>query len=200
MFTGIVEATGVVESIEPHPAGGARLAIRAFPMTTGESLAMNGVCLTVQQAEGDKLYFDAVPETLRRTNLGDLKTGDLVNLERPLTPESRLGGHFVQGHIDTTARLTEIRNEGNARVLKFQLNDASYSRYIVSKGSIAIDGISLTVVDVDEDGFTVWIIPHTWQVTNLQRRRLGERVNIETDILARYVEKLLRLPPVADSE
>lgn len=200
MFTGIVEATGVVESVETHPAGGARLAIRAFPMTIGESLAINGVCLTVQQVEGDKLYFDAVPETLRRTNLGDLKPGDLVNLERPLTPESRLGGHFVQGHIDTTARLIEIRDEGNACVLKFQLDDASYIRYIVPKGSIAIDGISLTVVDVGKDWFTVWIIPHTWQVTNLQRRQLGERVNIETDILARYVEKLLHLPPTTDSE
>ncbi len=195
MFTGIVEATGVVESIETHPTGGARLAIRAFPMTIGESLAINGVCLTVQQAEGDRLYFDAVPETLRRTNLGDLKAGDLVNLERPLTPASRLGGHFVQGHVDTTAHLIEIRDEGNARVLKFQVDDASYMRYIVPKGSIAIDGISLTVVEVGEDWFTVWIIPHTWQVTNLKRRQLGDHVNIETDILARYVEKLMQPPP-----
>ena len=104
MFTGIVEATGVVEALTPHPDGGARLTIRAFPMTVGESLAINGVCLTVQHAEGDCLHFDAVPETLRRTNLGDLQPGNRVNLERPLTPESRLGGHFVQGHVDTTAR------------------------------------------------------------------------------------------------
>lgn len=192
MFTGIVESTGIVEAVEVHPDGGARLTIRAFPMRVGESLAVNGVCLTVQQVEGDRLSFDAVPETLRRTNLGDLKPGDLVNLERPLTPESRLGGHFVQGHIDTTARLTDIRAEGNARVLQFQLDDAAYMRYIVPKGSIAVDGISLTVVDVGADWFTVWIIPHTWQVTNLSRRRLGERVNIETDILARYVERLLQ--------
>lgn len=191
MFTGIVESTGIVEAIEAHPDGGARLIIRAFPLRVGESLAVNGVCLTVQQAEGERLYFDTVPETLRRTNLGDLKPGDFVNLERPLTPESRIGGHFVQGHIDTTARLTAIRAEGNARVLQFQLDDASYMRYIVPKGSIAVDGISLTVVDVGADWFTVWIIPHTWQVTNLSRRRLGERVNIETDILARYVERLL---------
>ncbi|MCS7190465.1 MAG: riboflavin synthase [Fimbriimonadales bacterium] len=192
MFTGIVESTGIVEAVEVHPDGGARLTIRAFPMRVGESLAVNGVCLTVQQVEGERLSFDAVLETLRRTNLGDLKPGDLVNLERPLTPESRLGGHFVQGHIDTTARLTDIRAEGNARVLQFQLDDAAYMRYIVPKGSIAVDGISLTVVDVGADWFTVWIIPHTWQVTNLSRRRLGERVNIETDILARYVERLLQ--------
>lgn len=192
MFTGIVKATGVVEAITPHAAGGARLTIRAFPMTVGESLAINGVCLTVQQAEGDLLHFDAVPETLRRTNLGDLKPGDRVNLERPLTPESRLGGHFVQGHVDTTARLLEVRPEGNARVLHFQLDDTQYMRYIVPKGSIAVDGISLTVVDVGEDWFTVWIIPHTWEVTHLHARGVGERVNIETDILARYVERLLQ--------
>ncbi|MCX7993357.1 MAG: riboflavin synthase [Fimbriimonadales bacterium] len=191
MFTGIVEATGFVESIHARPEGGARLAIRAFPMDVGESLAINGVCLTVQQAEGDLLFFDAVLETLRRTNLGDLKAGDRVNLERPLTPQSRLGGHFVQGHVDTTARLIEIREAGNARVLKFQLDDLAYMRYIVPKGSIAVDGISLTVVDVGADWFTVWVIPHTWEVTNLAHRQVGERVNIETDILARYVERLL---------
>lgn len=197
MFTGIVEATGVVEAITKVGANGvrpfgARLTIRAFPMTVGESLAINGVCLTVQQVEGDLLHFDAVPETLRRTNLGDLQPGDRVNLERPLTPESRLGGHFVQGHVDTTARLTEVRPEGNARVLRFQLDDTQYMRYIVPKGSIAVDGISLTVVDVGEDWFTVWIIPHTWAATNLHARGVGERVNIETDILARYVERLLQ--------
>ncbi|MFN3689430.1 MAG: riboflavin synthase [Fimbriimonadales bacterium] len=191
MFTGIIEAIGTVESIQPDSQGGARIAVRAFPMRIGESRAINGVCLTVQQAEGDLLYFDAVPETLRRTNLGALKPGDAVNLERPLTPESRLGGHFVQGHVDTTARLIEIREEGNARVLRLQLDDASYMRYIVPKGSIAVDGISLTVVDVGADWFTVWIIPHTWAVTNLSRRQIGARVNIETDILARYVERLL---------
>ncbi len=191
MFTGIVEATGVVEAITHLAEGGARLVIRAFPMAVGESLAINGVCLTVQQAAGDRLSFDAVPETLRRTNLGDLRAGDCVNLERPLTPESRLGGHFVQGHVDTTARLVAMHPEGNARVLRFQLDDARYMRYIAPKGSIAVDGISLTVVDVGDDWFTVWIIPHTWEATNLRVRRVGERVNIETDILARYVERLL---------
>ncbi len=191
MFTGLVEAVGTVVAITPHETGGATIILRAFPMTVGESLAINGTCLTVQSVEGDLLTFEAVPETLRRTNLGDLQSGDLVNLERPLTPTSRLGGHFVQGHIDTTARLTEIREEGNERVLWFQLEDPHYMRYIVPKGSIAVDGISLTVVDVEQDRFSVWIIPHTWTATNLHRRHVGERVNIETDILARYVERLL---------
>ncbi|MFQ3611775.1 MAG: riboflavin synthase [Fimbriimonadales bacterium] len=191
MFTGLVEGVGEVLSVIPHELGGAQITLRAFPMTLGESLAINGVCLTVQSCEGDRLRFEAVPETLRRTNLGDLLPGDLVNLERPLTPTSRLGGHFVQGHVDTTAQLLSIREEGNARVLWFQLDDPTYMRYVVPKGSIAVDGISLTVVDVEDDRFSVWIIPHTWEATNLHQRQVGQRVNIETDILARYVERLL---------
>ncbi|MCS7065719.1 MAG: riboflavin synthase, partial [Fimbriimonadales bacterium] len=134
MFTGIVEATGRVVALELLPEGGARLTIEALslmgapmpqavPMGIGESLAINGVCLTVQHVEGSHLRFDLVSETLRRTNLGALQPGDWVNLERPLTPQSRIGGHFVQGHVDTTARLTELRTEGNARVLQLQLED-----------------------------------------------------------------------------
>jgi riboflavin synthase len=193
MFTGLVEAVGQVVALEQLPDGGARLTLEAFPMSVGESLAVNGACLTVQHAEGNRLQFDLVAETLRRTNLGTLQPGDRVNLERPLTPESRIGGHFVQGHIDTTARLVEIRREGNAHVLRLQLEEPFYMRYIVPKGSIAVDGISLTVVDTGEDWFTVWIVPHTWQVTNLSTRKLGDRLNIETDILARYVERLLQV-------
>ncbi|GBC92590.1 Riboflavin synthase [bacterium HR15] len=191
MFTGLIEAVGRVIALEPLPEGGAQLTLEAFPMEVGESLAVNGVCLTVQHAEGNRLRFDLVPETLRRTNLGDLREGSLVNLERPLTPQSRIGGHFVQGHVDTTARLVETRPEGNAYVLRLQLQEPFYMRYIAPKGSIAVDGISLTVVEVGEDWFTVWIVPHTWQATNLSTRRIGDRLNIETDILARYVERLL---------
>lgn len=191
MFTGLIEAVGQVVALELLPEGGARLTIEAFAMEVGESLAINGVCLTVQEAEGNRLRFELVPETLRRTNLGALKPGDRVNLERPLTPQSRIGGHFVQGHIDTTARLVEIRQEGNAHVLRLQLTEPFYMRYIVPKGSIAVDGISLTVVEVGEDWFTVWIVPHTWQATNLATRQIGDSLNIETDILARYVERLL---------
>jgi riboflavin synthase len=196
MFTGLIEATGQVVSLEPLPDGGAQLTLEAFPMAVGESLALNGACLTVSHAEGDRLRFDLVPETLRRTNLGELKPGDRVNLERPLTPQSRIGGHFVQGHVDTTARLMEIRREGNAHILRLQLEDTHYMRYIVPKGSIAMDGISLTIVETGENWFTVWIVPHTWQVTNLATRRLGDRLNIETDILARYVEQLLSFAKV----
>lgn len=191
MFTGLIEAVGQVVALELLPEGGARLTIEAFAMEVGESLAINGVCLTVQEAEGNRLRFELVPETLRRTNLGALKPGDRVNLERPLTPQSRIGGHFVQGHVDTTARLVEIRQEGNAHVLRLQLTEPFYMRYIVPKGSIAVDGISLTVVEVGEDWFTVWIVPHTWQATNLATRQIGDSLNIETDILARYVERLL---------
>ncbi len=194
MFTGLIEAVGQVVELERLPEGGARLTLSAFPMERGESLAINGVCGTVQHAEGNLLRFELVPETLRRTNLGDLKPGDKVNLERPLTPQSRIGGHFVQGHIDTTARLVEIRREGNAHILRLQLQEPFYMRYIVPKGSIAVDGISLTVVDVGDDWFTVWIVPHTWQATNLSTRQIGDRLNIETDILARYVEKLSPIP------
>ncbi len=160
-------------------------------MKVGESLALNGVCLTVQACEGNLLQFEMVAETLKRTNLGTLKLGERVNLERPLTPTSPLGGHFVQGHVDTTAELVAIEPQGNGRVLRFRLSDPFYMRYIVPKGSITVDGISLTVVEVGDDWFTVWIIPHTWEATNLHLRQVGDRVNIETDILARYVERLL---------
>jgi riboflavin synthase len=199
MFTGLIEATGQVVAMEPLPDGGAQLTLEAFPMSVGESLAVNGVCLTVSHAEGNRLRFDLVPETLRRTNLGELKPGDRVNLERPLTPQSRIGGHFVQGHVDTTARLMAIQREGNGHILRLQLEDPRYRRYIVPKGSIAVDGISLTVVETGEDWFTVWIVPHTWQVTNLATRQRGDRLNIETDILARYVEQLLAFTKVEKS-
>ncbi len=196
MFTGLIEATGQVIALEPLPDGGAQLTLEAFPMSVGESLAVNGVCLTVSRSEGYRLRFDLVPETLRCTNLGELKPGDQVNLERPLTPQSHIGGHFVQGHVDTTTRLIEIQPEGNAHILRLQLEDARYMRYIVPKGSIAVDGISLTVVETGENWFSVWIVPHTWQVTNLATRQLGDRLNIETDILARYVEQLLSFTKV----
>lgn len=191
MFTGLVLSLGTVLAVEPYPDGGARLSLRAFPMAIGESLAINGVCLTVQACEDETLQFEMVAETLKRTNLGMLKAGDKVNLERPLTATSPLGGHFVQGHIDTTAELVALTPQGNGRVLQFRLTDPHFMRYIVPKGSIAVDGISLTVVEVGSDWFTVWIIPHTWDVTNLHTRHIGDFVNIETDILARYVERLL---------
>jgi riboflavin synthase len=199
MFTGIIEGLGTIGKIATLPEGGARLILRlpsslaqqphAFQL--GDSVAINGACLTVVEIGENTLSFDTVPETLKRTNLGDLQPSDIVNLERALTPETRLGGHFVQGHIDTTAIIESIRPEGNARVFRFRLNEKDFMRYIVPKGSIAIDGVSLTVVEVGDDWFTVWIVPFTWEHTNFYLHTPDDHVNIETDILARYVEKLV---------
>lgn len=196
MFTGLIEEVGIIKRLEPLAGGGARLWVQAPRLVpslqVGESLALNGTCLTVAFREEDQAGFEVVLETLRRTNLGDLREGSRVNLERPLTPESRIGGHFVQGHIETTALIDSIEPQGNAHVFRYRLQDRSAMRYIVPKGSIAVDGVSLTVVEVGEDWFTVWIIPFTWEHTNFSARQVGERVNIETDILARYVERCLK--------
>lgn len=198
MFTGIVEALGSIEKVEALREGGAKIVLRlpsslsqpgAFRL--GDSVALNGTCLTVSSIEGSTLSFEAVPETLHRTNLGHLEAGSLVNLERALTLEARLGGHFVQGHVDTTALIESITPEGNARVFRFRLQEPVFMRYIVPKGSVAVDGVSLTVVGTGEDWFTVWIVPFTWEHTSFHLRVLGDRVNVETDILARYVEKLI---------
>jgi riboflavin synthase len=197
MFTGIIEEVGTVKGIEHLPEGGAQLQVRApvlaSSLAVSDSFAINGTCLTVTHVKDEAVSFDAVQETLGRTNLGDLQPGSPVNLERPLTPQSRLGGHFVQGHIDTTAIIESIEPSGNARIIRFRLTDPFFARYIVSKGSIAVDGISLTVVDTEDDWFTVWVIPFTWEHTNFHLRQPNDRVNIETDLLARYVEKLMSI-------
>lgn len=193
MFTGIIEEIGTIVALK-RGASSARLTIRA-PLVSegtrpGDSIAVNGACLTVVEMEGPHLHFDAVPETLQRSNLKRARVGEAVNLERALAVGGRLGGHFVQGHVDGTGTLLSISSAENARVLKIGA-PADLMRYIVSKGSVALDGISLTVVDVFADAFTVWIIPHTWAHTALPYRRVGDLFNIETDILARYVERLL---------
>ena len=195
MFTGLVEGLGRIEqSIEQ--GSGRRLTITwpdlpaGEPLQLGESLAVNGCCLTVVAAEGTLFQVQAGPETLARTNLGRLSAGDRVNLERALRVGDRLGGHFVQGHIDTTAVLRERRPEGEWEFLAFAL-DPSWTPLLVPKGSIAVDGVSLTLVDVWPDGFSVMLIPHTLAVTTLGTLRPGDRVNIETDILAKHVQKLL---------
>ncbi len=157
----------------------------------GDSVAVNGVCLTVVEILDQGLVFDAVEETLRRTSLESLKPGAALNLERAVAVGDRLGGHIVQGHVDGTGTFKGRRKSGNGHEFRFDA-DKKLLRYIVSKGSIAVDGISLTVVDVDSKGFTVWIVPHTLNNTNLGARKEGERVNLETDVLAKYVEKLLR--------
>ncbi|RMH76409.1 MAG: riboflavin synthase [Actinomyces sp.] len=196
MFTGLVEELG--ELRERLPTGdGARLRIGASRVlegaALGDSIAVDGCCLTVVELGEGWWAADAVPETLARTTLGDRAPGDAVNLERPLRADGRFGGHIVQGHVDATTELVERRacDDGSWR-LRFALPPA-VDRYVVEKGSIAIDGVSLTVAAVDERGgtFEIALIPHTHAVTTLGRRRPGDRVNVEADILAKYVERLV---------
>jgi len=189
MFTGIVEETGRVE------AAGTRLSIGCShvlsDLTLGASIAVNGVCLTAVEIRADGFSADLAPETLARTNLGDLKPNDRVNLERPLTLQTRLSGHIVQGHVDGTGTVEALRalGDGNWELLVQVPRDLD--RYLVYKGSITIDGISLTIASVDDGLVKVAIIPHTYQATNLAGRKPGERVNIECDIIAKHVDRLL---------
>lgn len=193
MFTGLVEETGTLLAFE-QSAAGARLTVRAPLVSSdarlGDSIAVNGCCLTVTVCEGDALSFDLLAETLARTNLGQLQPGSTVNLERALAAHARLGGHFVQGHIDTTCEVLAFEPVGADRRLEIAL-PADVARYVAFKGSIAIDGISLTVAEVRDDRFVVWIIPHTIAMTNLQTKKAGELVNLEFDLLAKYVERIL---------
>jgi riboflavin synthase len=176
--------------------GGRRLTIiwpglcQSDPLKLGESVAVSGCCLTVTAATAEVFAVQAGPETLDRTNLGSRKTGDRVNLERALKVGDRLGGHFVQGHVDATAIVRDRRQEGEWEFFSFGI-DPQWTRYLVSKGSIAIDGVSLTLVDVWSDAFSIMLIPHTLANTTLGITRPGDRVNIEVDILAKHVSKLL---------
>ncbi len=194
MFTGIVEELGRVRAVVPN-AGGARLEIGATTVledaTIGASIAVNGCCLTVVELAADAFAADAVVETLDRTNLGALEAGDPVNLERPVRLADRLGGHLVQGHVDATGtvRARESQPDGSER-FRFEAGH-DVLRYVVHKGSITVDGISLTVAAVDEGGFTVAVIPHTLAVTTLGARAVGSRVNLEVDLIAKYVERLV---------
>lgn len=194
MFTGIIEEVGRVASIEPREAG-ARIRVAcsvvladAFP---GSSIAVNGVCLTaLDPAAGSGFAADLAPETLRRTNLGDLKPGSLVNLERPLAAGGRLSGHIVQGHVDGTGTLESLEALGAGNWwLRIRI-PAELDRYLVYKGSVSLDGISLTVAEIAGALLSVTVIPHTIENTNLRDRRPGDRLNIECDILAKHVEKL----------
>lgn len=196
MFTGIVEGTGQVELYEPRDAA-IRLRVEAGPIAEGvqlgDSVAVNGCCLTVVEVDDSRLSFDLLAETARLTSIGDLQghaPGRLVNLERSLTPASRIGGHFVTGHIDGTGEVRRFEQVGKDYELEIAA-PANGARYLVPKGSIAIDGISLTVVKVDGPIFTIWIIPHTREVTCLRERNAGDRVNLEFDLLAKYTEKIL---------
>jgi riboflavin synthase len=198
MFTGLVQVLGEVVKTGEEPSG-RRLTVRwpgldiaaDGPVVLGESIAVNGCCLTVVELKADDTFaFQAGPETLARTNLGTLTAGSKVNLERALRLSDRLGGHIVQGHVDTTATLAELRLEGPWAFLKFTL-DPAWTRLMVPKGSVAVDGVSLTVVDTAPGWFSVMLIPHTLAVTTLGVRQPGDTVNIETDILAKHVQRLM---------
>jgi riboflavin synthase len=197
MFTGIVEETGIVERTEP--TGQAieltlRLKTCASGLKPGDSLALNGCCLTAVKVSSRAKYklarFDLLEETWQRTNLQFAKPGSLVNLERPLRADGRLGGHFVTGHIDGLGRIARWERVGRDHVLDIAA-PAEVMRYVVFKGSVAVDGISLTVAGVNQKSFRVWIIPHTHEVTALRERKVGDAVNVEADLLGKYVEKFL---------
>lgn len=195
MFTGIIEEVGRVEAEVGYVEPGPRFSIACKgvlgDLTLGASISVNGVCLTAVDIRPDGFSADLAPETLKRSNLGDLRAGDPVNLERPLMLSSRLSGHIVQGHVDGTgvlAALTELR-DGNWELAVRVPRELD--RFLVYKGSIAIDGISLTIAEVQDGLVRVAIIPHTYQATNIQGRKAGDRLNIECDVLAKHVDKLL---------
>lgn len=193
MFTGLVEALGEVNALIPEGAG--RRLVVAVPsfakeLTLGESIAINGACLTVVEFDAETCRFEVGPETLRRTSLGALRPGDRVNLERSLRLSDRLGGHLVQGHIDGVGSLDRREADGDWVMVWFRCPPDLLVQ-VVPKGSIAVDGVSLTVVEVTDQAFSVALIPHTLAVTTLGLRRPGEAVNLETDLLAKYVHKAL---------
>lgn len=194
MFTGIVEERGRVRSVGPGPAG-TRLTVGARTVgedaAPGASVAVNGVCLTVVERDDSGLVFDLVAETMDRSALGELRAGDAVNLERPVTLLTRLGGHLVQGHVDGVGTVESVAREDGSATMTVRLPDG-LGRYLIEKGSIAVDGVSLTVASLRDGTFTVALVPHTLALTTLGGRRVGDRVNLEVDVLSKYVERLLR--------
>lgn len=193
MFTGLVQATGKVYSLAVQASGSTRLALESPLLAAAElgaSIAINGCCLTATSVQGNIATFDLLAESLRLTNLGDLKVGSLVNLEPSLRPTDRMGGHFVTGHIDACGSVDFFGADGADWRLDINA-PTEVLRYVVKKGCVAVDGMSLTVADVLPTGFRIWIIPHTLSVTNLASRQAGQRVNLESDLLAKYAEKLL---------
>lgn len=190
MFTGLVEETGVVEGLKRSGSG---VWLRVGGVSVGErgqSVCVSGVCLTVEDFGDDWFEVFLSRETVEKTYLGDVREGHVVNIERALRASDRLGGHIVQGHVDTTTEITDIRQEGDGWTYEYLIPDG-YERYLVEKGSIALDGISLTVASVNS-GFSVAVIPETRQITNLSEKSVGDMVNVEVDVIAKYVESLVR--------
>ncbi|WP_146851387.1 riboflavin synthase [Brevifollis gellanilyticus] len=196
MFTGLVESTGTVLSLEPRGES-ARLTLQVGPMaaelTDGESVSVNGCCLTVTAKDpvAQTASFDLLMQTLRVTSLGDLETGSLVNLERAMAMGARFGGHIVQGHVDATVRILDWSEHGQDHRLEVEL-PAEHRGLVIPKGSICLDGISLTAAEVSEKSVTCWIIPHTFQITNLHTKKTGARLNVEFDMLGKYVRELVK--------
>ena len=198
MFTGLVEAVGEVIEVKPT-TGGSRLRLGtalAPELANGDSLAVNGVCLTVVAADPYAVHVDVAPETVRVTTMGAVKRGSVVNLERPLRADSRVGGHFVQGHVDGVATVEDVRQDGDSYWLTIVFAPA-LAPFIVRKGSIAVNGVSLTVAGVDDRRFDVQIIPYTWTHTNFHALKAGETVNLECDILGKYVARAVELSEAA---
>ena len=187
MFTGLVEEVGKVISLKKSPEGAVLTVETSLgDINIGDSVAVNGACLTVVEIKQNKVSFELSPETLERTNLGLLKTGDFVNLERALRVGDRLGGHIVQGHVDFTARIISFKNLGKHRELIIEIPHG-WEKYFVEKGSVALDGISLTVNTVQGNKISINIIPHTYQHTNLKYKKVGDLLNVETDVIGKYV-------------
>ncbi len=201
MFTGLILEMGEISSFKKR-SGGAILSLKANEVAStakkGDSISVNGVCLTVVSKNNYTLSFDLSEETLRCTNLGSLKTGDIVNLEPSLSPDSKIGGHFVTGHIDAAGRIRSKVNIGDMMKVEIEA-PSNVINFLVEKGSVAVDGISLTIVDILKDGFTVVIIPHTANLTTMGFKVPGDTVNIEVDILGKYVARFLNRDGNRDS-
>jgi riboflavin synthase, alpha subunit len=196
MFTGLIEETGILRSFEVS-SGARRLRVRAPRLARetrcGDSVAVNGCCLTVTARSDEELWFDLLEETVSRTNLSQLEIDQAVNLERALAAGAPMGGHFVQGHVDCTAQITSYQEIDGDHRLEIAL-PSEQARYVAEKGSITVDGISLTVAEIKENSFVVWIVPHTRKATNLKEAQPGTLVNLEFDLLAKYVERMLSKP------
>ena len=193
MFTGIIEELGTVRSVEARGEN-ARMVIEARVVTEGtnhgDSISVNGVCLTALDVSPDSFAADVSKETLQRSTLGTLKSGTLVNLERAVTPATRLGGHMVQGHVDGRGEFMSVADHGESWTIRIRF-PKELARYLVFKGSVAVEGISLTIAALSQDYFEVAIIPKTWEVTNLSHLKPGDHVNLEVDVIGKYVERLL---------
>jgi riboflavin synthase len=195
MFTGLIETVGEIKSFSPENKSaviGVLPKTGDFKCKIGDSVAINGVCLTVEKINGGALFFRAVSETLSKTNLGSLKISQTVNLERAMPANGRFDGHIVLGHIDTVAKIESVTNDGDSRLFWLSA-DEQYSKYIAKKGSVAVDGISLTVADVAGNKFLLSIIPHTFKNTTFANKKAGDSVNLECDVFARYIERMLNV-------